>query len=459
MMSTALPLTVGSPSASLPAGGERLTIGARVAIGMLVVWSVSQIVVMIPTLPDEFRGPLLRVKSLIGPMVLLLIALISKASLSRVKLFWPMLIFSAYSAFNLMVRSDPNWQRAALSMAWAGCFVIIPGLLYTRYRMERFLAQATLAIFAALSLAVVMSISDGDYSVAGGGRTRFHFGMNPNYFAALASCLACAGFASLVLTPHHRRPFAWLCLISGCVLTFLTDGRTHIVGLLAVFVVYAAYAKGVIARAAQLLLVLTGALFVAIAAFMASPLFGIEEMNSISSGRVLVWYSALKSNLGSGELLPLIWGQTNVSFDMSDAQWRVVSHMRYDAFDSATEVKVGMTRVSFDNAYLDILLMTGVIGLVLVLWAWFGWWRGLRPQRGEPLEARRMKGVVRGILAGLLVTALFSSPWPAMGNVSISFGLVLAIALTTILNSEHAWGEAETASPKRPEWNPPGRIR
>ena len=116
-MSTALPLTVGSPSASLPAGGERLTIGARVAIGMLVVWSVSQIVVMIPTLPDEFRGPLLRVKSLIGPMVLLLIALISKASLSRVKLFWPMLIFSAYSAFNLMVRSDPNWQRAALSMA------------------------------------------------------------------------------------------------------------------------------------------------------------------------------------------------------------------------------------------------------------------------------------------------------------------------------------------------------
>ena len=438
-------------------GPLRLPLNVRVAIILLAFWTVSQVVAAIPSFPTEIRQVLVRTKVMVGPAVLLLIALTSKVAFRARPAFVGMLVFSAYTAFNSMVRAEPNWPRALLVTAWAGCFMLIPSLLNSRPRIELFIRMVIPSLLASVTLAAVLGVLTDDYIEIGGNRGRYYFGMNPNYFAALAATMAFGGFISLILTPKHNRTWAWLSLIGGIVLTYLTDSRTQLVMLAVAFSVYGAYSRGLIARISQLFIGF-GLLFSAgLIVFISSPLVSVERLNEVASGRILLWYSLLKTNLGSGEILPLLWGQTNLQFDTSSADWRKLNHMTIDAFDRGSQAQATFTRIAFDNAYLDVLLMTGLIGLVLALWAWIRWWRALRAEPYESEFTRRSKGVARALIMGILVTGFFASSWPAIGNVTVSFSLVLAIALTTL--TRRAESSPPPVSRARETWNPPGRIR
>ena len=460
-MSSALP-PISAPFAASPSIRlARLPFHTRAAILLLTFWTVSQVIAAIPSVPDELRGIFVKGKVIVGPLVLLFIALSSRMAVRVRSAFVMMLIFSAYSAFNMMMCAEPNWPRALLVTAWAGCFVLIPALLNSQRRVERFLHMVTPALFVSVLLAVGMGLASDTYADVGGLRGRFHFGMNPNYFAALSATMSYSGFISLVLTPRHRRPLAWTALWGGILLTYLTDCRTQLLMLAVGFSVYGAYAGGLVARLSKLFL-FSGTLFAsAFLAFVSSPVVSLEQFNAFTSGRVLVWYSLLKNNFGSGELMPLLFGHSNPTLDMGLALWRRQKQYTFDAFDRAVETQAVFKRIALtDNAYMDALLWTGLIGLVLALWAWFRWWKHLAPQRGETLQTRRSKGIARGLIAGILVTGMFSSSWPAMGSVMVSFGVVLAIALTTITTGgQRTRRPAQPLRNPAPVWNPPGRIR
>ena len=439
---------------------KRLRLNVRVAILLLTLWTVSQVVAAIPSMPSELRYLLVKGKVMVGPAVLLFIALSSRVALRSHPAFLGMLIFSAYTAINLMLRVEPNWPRALLVTAWAGCFVLIPALLNTPQRIERFIRMVVPALLASVLLAVVMGVLSDDYAEVGGDRGRYYFGMNPNYFAALSATMAYGGFTSLILTPRHNRSLSWIALFGGILLTYLTDCRTQLLMLAVAFTVYGAYSGGFVARLSQFFLVLASLAFAAMLAFIGSPLVSIEQLNEVASGRILVWYSLIKTNLGSGELLPLLWGQSDLKFDTSSAGWRKLNHMTVDAFDRGGRTEATFTRLAFDNAYLDVFLMTGLIGLLFALWAWVRWWRHLAAEPNESPFNRRAKGIARGLVAGIIVTGFFSSSWPAMGNVTVSFGVVLAIALTTIIRNPQPLPKSvyRDTKPTR-SWNPPGRIR
>ncbi|MGB0590574.1 MAG: hypothetical protein ACPGU1_12930 [Myxococcota bacterium] len=458
MLNTAAPYIQTEYSMGSVNAARKLPLHTRFTLFLLVLWTVSQIIAAVPALPDGLRAVLVRSKVLIGPMALGLIAMTHFKALQLKPAFRMLGMFVAYSVFSLLVRSEPNWERASMISAWATCFVVIPISLSTSHRIREFVRLSFSTMFMASIFAIAVALWAGDVSESGGGRTRFHFGMNPNYFAVISATLSYAGFIALLLAPSISRTLCWVAIIGGLVLTFLTDCRTQLLMLGVSFAIYGAYShRQLIAGFCRLVLV-TGTL--ALSAFMmliATPIFTIEQTNEISSGRVLLWYSLIKSNLGSGELIPLLWGQSNITLDTGMAGWRKLTHMRFDAFDRNTETTALFQRVAFDNAYLDTLLMTGMIGLILALLGWWHWWKALRPAPSDPIDVRQAKGIARGILGGMLVTGLFASSWPAIGNVSISFSMVLAIALTTVARG--AESPPVVVSHARETWNPPGRIR
>ena len=428
------------------------------ALLLLVLWTVSQVVAAIPGLPNAVRGILIKSKVLVGPLALALIALTNIKDLELKPAFKLLGVFVLYSVFSLLVRAEPNWQRAVMIAAWAGCFWIIPASLNTAHRIREFIRLTFPAMLGSLILAIVIALLTGDVTESNSGRTRYHFGMNPNYFAVLTATVSYAGFSALLLVPSINRTLCWVAIIGGFILTLLTDCRTQLLMLGASFAIYGAYSqRRLIAGLCQLMLTSGILLVTSSLLLLGTPLLSVERANDFSSGRVLLWYSLVKSNLGSGEMLPLLWGQSDLKFDTGLAGWRALGHMKQDAFDRNLENTAIFRRVAFDNAYLDTLLMTGAIGLVLAIWGWWHWWRALKPSSSDTLETRRSKGLARGVLGGMLITGVFASSWPAIGNVSISFGMVLAVALT-VATRDTPPAQATESAPVH-AWNPPGRIR
>jgi len=458
MLNTAAPYIQPEYSLGSINATQKLPLHARFTLFLLMLWTISQIIAAVPALPDGLRMVLVRSKVIIGPLALGLIAMSHLKTLQVKPAFRMLGLFVVYSVFNLLVRSEPNWERALMISAWATCFVVIPLSLSTPHRIREFVRLSFSVMFAATIFAVVAALWAGDVSESGGGRTRFHFGMNPNYFAVISATMSYAGFTALLLTRSISRTLCWIAIIGGLVLTVLTDCRTQLVMLGVSFAIYGAYSHRRLLAGFCRLILITGSL--ALSAFtmlIATPVFTIEQTNEISSGRFLLWYSLIKSNLGSGELAPLLWGQSNIKLDTGIAGWRKLAHMRFDAFDRNTETTALFQRIAFDNAYLDTLLMTGTIGLILALLGWWRWWKALRPDPSDSIDVQRSKGIARGIIGGMLVTGLFASSWPAIGNVSISFSMVLAIALTTVVKG--AESTDGVVSRAREAWNPPGRIR
>jgi hypothetical protein len=457
MLNAAAPYaqTMSSPNRS--EANRKLPLGVRFGLFLLVLWTVSQIVSVIPGLPSVLRGVLIKSKVLIGPLALALIGLTHLNALQIKPAFKMLAAFVLYSVFSLLVRANPEWQRALMTAAWGLCFLVVPALLSTPHRIREFIRLALPTMVTALILTIVFALLTGEVSHSDGGRTRYHFGMNPNYFAVIAATVCYAGFAALLLVPSLSRTLCWIAVIGGFVLTILTDCRSQILNLLGSFTIYGAYSQApIVAKAWRFISAAGVTVGLGFVALLATPLLSIEQANQLSSGRVLLWYSLIKSNLGTGEVLPMLWGQSAVTFDTGLAGWRPLVHMRHDAFYVNADTAALFQRVAFDNAYLETLLMTGVIGLVLALLGWWRWWSALRGNPADTLGIRRTKGIARGCLGGLLISGMFASAWPAIGNVSISFTMVLAIALTAVTRrAESTYGPV---GPPVDTWNPPGRI-
>jgi hypothetical protein len=458
MLNQAVPYPQMTPGSISSSASNKLPFNVRFALFLLVVWTFSQVVSAIPGLNDGLHSVLVKSKVLMGPLALALIALTNLKMLRLRPAFKALAVFVVYSIISLLIRTDPEWQRAIMISAWAGCFLVIPVCLNTPHRIREFIRLTFLTLLGALILAIVIAMFTGDVSESGGGRTRYHFGMNPNYFAAIAATMSYTGFATLILVPKISRTLCWIGIIGGLVLTVLTDCRTQLLMLSVSFAIYGAYSKRrIVAGLCQFGL---GFGFMVVSSAMlliGTPLLSIEQANLFSSGRVLLWYSLIKTNLGSGDLLPILWGQSDLKLDTGLAGWRKLSHMRHDAFDSHLQTGSFFHRVSFDNAYIDTLLMTGAIGLILALWGWWHWWRALKSSPVDTFETRQSRGIAKGLIAGMLVTGLFGSSWPAVGNVSISFGMVLAVALTATARNTKLTHVPLTTQLET--WNPPGRIR
>jgi len=446
----------GSPLVEPIAGDEEISFAVLVAIGLLVVWTVSQVITMIPALPLEARKILLPAKVLIGPAAIAAVTVIGRPSLRIPTALLGILFFTVFSTMNLVLRAEPYWPHAALFVAWGACFVVIPGLLNTRERIHLFVRWTMWGLMAAVSLAMALAISEDTYVNTGGGRLRYHFAMNPNYFGGLTAVLAITGLAALVLDPGRNRWGGRLALTAGIVLTILSDSRAQGMMLVFVLLVYGTHTRGGWRRACQVVLV--GGIGAAVGALLllGTPMLTVERADAISSGRLTIWQQLLEENLGTGGLPVVLWGAGRPQFDVRSLDR---AHYREDdPMTRSSRASARFTRVAFDNAYLDILVSTGLLGLLFGLYAWFRWWRWLSGLSPLSDDARVRSGLAKALIAGTLAASFFWSCWPSMGSLLHTFGGVLAIGLTASLDREITPLSA-LPDTVRHDWNPPGRLR
>ena len=447
---------------------ETIPMGVRIALFLLVMWTVSQVLAVIPSLPDALRRFAVQTKVLVGPVVLLLIAMLNARRLRLPKIYLGFYVLSAYSIVNLLFQPEPKWALAILFALWTSCFVLIPALLNTQARLDTFVRWNLITLSLSLIVLLVLGFQEGNYIGVGRTRTRAHFGVNPNYLAAISSSLSFMGLSCRVLMPGRHKVLSWLAIVGGIYLTIMTNSRTQLLGTFFFFAVYALHLDGWKRLLANVALWGITLLTCILLMFWTTGVLSTERVNQISSGRVLVWYSLMRSNFSEGELRPILFGlKGDIEFDHSLANWRNLGYDREDAFVSRTKAKASFRRVSFDNSYIDIFVTTGLVGLFLALWAWTQWWRSLGHRRRANTIRRRKVGLAKGLIVSLLISALFAPAWPGIGSVAVSFVLVMAIALThpfddpaqsaslsSELSSEHRSGPPLNAS-----WLPPGRIR
>ena len=350
----------------------RLPLSAQVSIGLLVLWTVSQVVAMIPTLPVEARKLLMALKVLIGPMTFALVAIVVRPSLRIPYPTRAFIFFAGLSVFNLTVRSEPNWTRAALCIAWGSCFVIIPGVLDSIHRLRVFVLWSVRGILVSVAFAIVMAVIDGEHVIDH--RGRYIFGMGGNYFAMLVGNLTLAGVATRALEPDRNALFGRSAFVIGLTLVVLANCRTQNVMLVLAILVYgAATSRGILGRLCSVVLGvgLTAALTTTL--LVGTAILPFETVNEYSSGRMEVWRVGAEANLSSDDLGTWLWGNGVARFDYS--KMRKGWHIKDDPLTRASRATALFRRRSIDNAYLDIIFTTGLIGLFAGLYAWLRWWR------------------------------------------------------------------------------------
>ncbi|MDP6946636.1 MAG: hypothetical protein QF464_20975, partial [Myxococcota bacterium] len=152
---------------SLPSGrretiGER-PLGATVAMLLLVIWTVSQVLAVVPSFPLGLRQVLLPAKAFIGPAVLLGIGVMAGFKVRILPPYRVLVFFTAVSVVNLLFRSKPNWVQAAVFVAWCSCFLLAPQLLSTRERVKTYARWSLWGLSGAMITAMVMGLIDDNY--------------------------------------------------------------------------------------------------------------------------------------------------------------------------------------------------------------------------------------------------------------------------------------------------------
>ena len=454
-----------TPAATQPIPGiiardgdaDTLPLAVRLGIGLLVLWTITQAVAMIASFPIGIRKFIIPIKVLIGPMTFALIIVLTRPDMRGQRALRGFFWFALFSAMNLILRSEPNWPRAALFIAWGSCFVVIPSVLDTAQRIRIFVRLSLWGILGSILLAMVMAVMDDNYFFTGHDRTRFHFGMNPNYFAMLTAMLTGAGLTAWALEPDRNPKFYWLTIIFGCVLTVMTDCRAQVLMIATMLIVYGTHTRGVIRYVSRtsVALLITGAIVTV--PLVGTQVLPMETLDQFSSGRFTIWSHVLEANIEGDDPVALLWGSGQMKVDN-----RLMPGMRLEEDDPLTRgdrANAIFSRKSCDNSYLDILFTTGLIGLLLGIYAWSRWWTWLSAQRVDTEERRVYVAITKALIAATLISSFFASRWPAMGSLVVTYGLVLCIGMTTALNKQRNAAIKAPLEGNPKEWNPPGRIR
>ena len=153
-----------------------------------------------------------------------------------------------------------------------------------------------------------------------------------------------------------------------------------------------------------------------------------DYLNSRSSGRLIVWLNQLKYMMLDGIEWKALIG--NGIYATTGGQTIQLAEGR---------VAQTFTRFAIDNLYIEMFIMQGAIGLTLFVWglvrlfAKRNMFRKLKGSMAGKGRLRRVLSIAYGSLFGILVSAVFYSHFPSLGNTVNSIVFPASIAIIFII--------------------------
>jgi O-antigen ligase len=403
----------------------------------LALWTATQLLVVLAPLPDEVRGPIYIWKNLLGALLVafgLVVWMLNRDSEWTQTFDKKLLVFALCFPFytfgvGLLGFSD-LLQDLAMNLLWVLAFYLVfPVFLSNSSRRELGLQILLWINLPILVLGIMIGMIDDNiyWSAAATSRMVFAF-LNPVYYAYSWQILIPIGIWFLIV--HRPR---WL----------QRTATTIVLILIPLVFIVLARARGPLLFDGVILLVyyLFGAVqklqikLVAVCVFIILILFTLnsdavfepdvsssDAVDALSSGRITIWQQTLQYNYLNAGFFDYLFGLG--TFESKGFKFATLDPISLD---------YRIARPHVDNAYLDLVLQYGVIGLFLFLGPLFVAIRRTMAQwRVSRGIERQISALIFGCWLGVLAQMFVAAIIPSFGNVINIFLFVLMSWSVTI---------------------------
>ena len=396
----------------------------NVVVFMLLLWTLSQLLIPIKYLPYDvvFNSDHLK---MIIPVTGISVSIL--LYINRLKLndnFWP------FAAFNILVLiytsvkfifGEPAlgvFQESVKYIIWsAAIFLLFPSVFNSLHKVKIFLrfSISLIVIFLCFTALIILYL-DIDALYFSEGRLELFYG-NPLYLSGIFYSLLCISLISRELSNSIlERAFLLIVVMLSIWAIYMANARTFMLATLVIYLVYFFNIGGNLKK------ILYFAFFILLLLVFTYIVF-LEniDLNKLSSNRLEIWMRVMNNKIDYVQFLIGNYSDTG--------------YIKNIVLEQGASVRQSYQRFSSDNAYIEIFINTGAIGLFLFVLGLkklfpIGMIKELKKiDRGGRMI--RILSLTYGVLISLIVTGFFYGGFPSIGNTmnSIVFPITVSIIL------------------------------
>jgi O-antigen ligase len=392
----------------------------KVFLILIGLWSASQLLSVFNFLPAMVLYILHNSKNIIGAIIVAWSLLVVLTQLSQNRgiqfdksIFVYALLFPFYVTIVNIVRLDISWREVLLYWFWVtGVYLTFPAMLQSEHIRRQAIKVLFWTNFLILLIGISLGVLKGQYYVIGHGERMVFSFFHPNYYSnswLIVFALSCY-FALTVKRNVTKIIFGLLMLVS-ILFMILAGSRNTLAASIIMITCYMLFYKRWSFLSKFTAIFLTAAIIILSLLFI-NPSAG--KIDQITTGRLSLWRMTLEANINRASALDYLLGFGKYE----------IKGFSYEP--SKTYSTPELTRYHMDNAYLDILLQTGLVGGSLFFIPLVVLMRRTRLNAvaaGDDHDSRQAR-LALGCWGGILVQMTTASVIPSFGNVINIFILV-----------------------------------
>jgi O-antigen ligase len=417
---------------------------------LLGLWSASQLLSVLGFLPGMALVILHPSKNILGAIIVawsLLVVLVQLSQRRVIKfdksiLFFA-LLFPFYVTLINIVRYEISWKEVLLYWFWVtGVYLVFPAMLQGAERRRQAIKVLFWTNLLVLFVGISLGVLKGRYYVIGhGDRIVFGF-LHPNYYSnSWQIVFAMAFYYALTVKRNLVRIAAIFLMLGSIVFMLLASSRNTLVASMILIACYTLFNNK------WSFLSKFTAIFLTVSLIMLAFLFinpSAGKIDQITTGRLSIWRMTLEANLAGASASDYLLGVGNYKI-----RWGRAGPSGPDKIDIDQE---RFARNHMDNAYLDIFLQNGLIGLFLFFIPIVILMRRTRLNAVSAADdhSSRQARIALGCWVGILVQMTTASVIPSFGNVINIFILVFMAPMALKIKPVQPASVEEAASSLSP---------
>lgn len=416
-------------------------IGPRFYIVLIiwVFWALLQSLSMLQALPSFYAQIIWYLKNTSGVLAIIVGSTLYLKSLKLSSAATFSMLFSCYAISNVMIKGCTlnNLYQPLMYFVWGwGLFVVAPIFLSSTRRIIIFLRcifwGTTFILFIGefWERTIGKNLSRPDWSnVMSKSRQVFGF-MHPGYVATILISIILIGWLLYSLSLKRlERIITFSVSTMGVIALYLTASRSGLAFLMVVVIVM--LVRRLNMKASGYLNLSFFILFLFMVLFCIFLYYYPESFNKldrISSGRLDIWANAFRNTFSVNQY-SIFWGGKQAILRFTPV---------LSGIDGGT-INFVFGRYRVDSAYVDILLMYGVIGLTLFTFIFLRLFQfSIRKQKTlSNTNSKNIYSLAIAVVVGTLVAAFPASLIPSMGNLINAALLPVAVALLYIVKPDY----------------------
>lgn len=269
-----------------------------------------------------------------------------------------------YLAFGIARKVEFQLGTCLLYFSWyVYVFVLSRNWSYSHKAFSSLLLTTFVASLTVLFFGLIVYLSG--FTLEGGIKGRFSLGFeNPNIYAQYCQLAIISGFILLYRTKPVSKKYLFVYILIALVLftaSIYAQSRNVVVGVLVFFSAFIVYAwkTKVILKVAVIILAIVGALSM-----------GIDRINDVSSGRLVIWGFYINNSIQEGPESIFLGAKRN-----PDASFFLPKYSRLGKLESGDK---SSKKFHADNIYIELFVEAGLIGLLLFFTPLLYMWRLVR---------------------------------------------------------------------------------